>query len=385
MPLFSSGTASFRRFLALGPVPSGDKIRKALEIDRFRAFQSGSEERRTGWCDWRNPLIVPAKEDMPLMIGDWAHLGLRIDTRKVPASTLKAHLALRMETFLKESGAAFVGKETRVSMLDEIKAELLPKQTPVTKLIEIAWHTKKGVMLVGSTSKSVIDEITTLMVKSFGLELHGTTPMMVAGMVAKDLPTDDVSALEPLALADSMAEGSMDVARSFLGQEFAIWLWYRNAVEGGRRVDDDGSSVLVDDSIQMAAEHGTAQNVTLKKGAPAESEAAYKALTDGMKPTKIKLRILNGDLEWLFTLNAQTLDFSSLKLPPIKGSNAVNYAADRMFLIEEALRFFDDRYAEFLHERMDADAITQTLGEWAKMGLDERPDGDEDAGTEDEG
>lgn len=92
MPLFTKGTATFRRFLALGPVPNEEKIREALDEDQFRPFQSGSEEVRSGWCDWRNPLVVPAEEDMPLMVGDWAHMGLR----------MRAHLNLRMQRLVKE-------------------------------------------------------------------------------------------------------------------------------------------------------------------------------------------------------------------------------------------------------------------------------------------
>jgi len=371
MPLFSKGTASFRRMLGLGPVPNEIDIRKGLSEDQFRHFQDGLEEERMGWCDWRNPLLVPAAKDMPLLINDWAHLGFRIDSRKIPSSTLNAHVALRLSRMAKEQGLAFIGKEARTSIKDEIKMELLKKQPPVTKLIEVEWHLKSGVVLIGSTSKKVVEALTSMMIKSYGLQLLPMTPMLAAGKVAVDLQTDDIEALEPIALADSQAEGAMDVARSFLGQEFAMWLWRRGGGEGGQMVDSDDSAMFGDDSIQLAAEHGMAKNVALKKGAPADSEAAFKALLEGMKPTKIKMRLLKGDMEWVFGLNALSFDISSMKLPPVQGKSDVEIAADRNFLIEEALGMFDRRYSEFLHERMDSGAMTEVLTEWATNSLEE--------------
>jgi hypothetical protein len=380
MPLFTKGTATFRRFLALGPVPNEEKIREALDEDQFRPFQSGSEEVRSGWCDWRNPLVVPAEEDMPLMVGDWAHMGLRIDTRKVPASTMRAHLNLRMQRLMKEKDLAFLGKDARISLQDEIKAELLPKQTPTTKLVEVAWHLKSGVVMIGSTGPSVVGEITSLLAKHFGLEMKPFSPIMLASKVAPDVSTGDLEDLEPLALgANQVAEGARDVAMSVLGQEFAIWLWHRATAEGGTRVEDDGTAFFLDDSIEMEAAHGMAKKVSLKKGLPAESEAAFKALADGMKPTKVKAKILHGDQEWVFTMNTKTLDFGSMKLPPLKGSGEVGYAADRMFLIEEALAAFDGRFGEFIRERVDPDTMTAVLGEWVKSGA-ETAEVDEESG-----
>ena len=57
------GGLSLRRFLVMGPVPSEEELVAGLAEDRFRPFEDGLEEERSGWCDWRNPLILPAEAD----------------------------------------------------------------------------------------------------------------------------------------------------------------------------------------------------------------------------------------------------------------------------------------------------------------------------------
>ena len=94
----------------------------------------------------------------------------------------------------------------------------------------------------------------------------------------------------------------------FLGEEFLLWLWMRSMTEGGASGEDgDGSGCFVDDAIQLVSERGEVKEISLRKGNPSECREAFEALGRGMRPAKVKLRILSGDLEWVFTLNAATL------------------------------------------------------------------------------
>ena len=114
------GTVSLKRFLVLSPVPDARELQAGLAQDQFRPFQDGVEEERMGWCDWRNPLITPPDEDW---VGQerFAVFGLRIDSRRVPPALLKAHVDLRLQSLQKEKDLAFIGKEARVSLQDEVK------------------------------------------------------------------------------------------------------------------------------------------------------------------------------------------------------------------------------------------------------------------------
>jgi len=193
------GTVSLKRFLVLGPVPDPKDLQAGLEQDQFRPFQDGTEEERIGWCDWRNPLITPPDEDW---VGQerFAVFGLRIDTRRVPPALLKAHVELRLQTLQKEKDLAFIGKEARISLQDEVKLELLRKVLPTPKVIEVAWDLKGGILWTTASSSKAQGALTSLFIKSFGCEIHPLAPLVLAGRLSPELSVEGLMALDPLDL-----------------------------------------------------------------------------------------------------------------------------------------------------------------------------------------
>ncbi len=156
----------------------------------------------------------------------------------------------------------------------------------------------------------------------------------------------------------------------FLGEEFLLWLWLRSMTEGGASGEDgDGSGCFVDDSIQLVSERGEVKEISLRKGNPAESREAFEALSRGMRPAKMKLRILSGDLEWVFTLNAATLDMGTLKLPPSTGKAPHERLHDRIFLLEEGAGHLERRLKRFLHARSEDPAgLQESMQAWVRAG-----------------
>lgn len=156
----------------------------------------------------------------------------------------------------------------------------------------------------------------------------------------------------------------------FLGEEFLLWLWMRGLTHGGTSgQDDDHSAWFVDDSIQLASEHGEVKLITLAKGNPAESAEAFEALGRGMRPVKAKARVLSGDMEWTFTLTAGTLGLSGIKLPPAQAKGQADLLAERAFLLEELLGHLERRLAEFTKVRVDApEDLRQEFLNWIREG-----------------
>jgi len=156
----------------------------------------------------------------------------------------------------------------------------------------------------------------------------------------------------------------------FLGEEFLLWLWMRSMTEGGASGEDgDGSGCFVDDAIQLVSERGEVKEISLRKGNPSESREAFEALSRGMRPAKVKLRILSGDLEWVFTLNAATLDMGTLKLPPSTGKAPHERLHDRIFLLEEGAGHLERRLKRFIYARsQDPAALQETLRAWVRAG-----------------
>lgn len=157
----------------------------------------------------------------------------------------------------------------------------------------------------------------------------------------------------------------------FLGEEFLLWLWMRGLSEGGTSgVDGDLSACFLDDAVMLMGERGDVKELSLRKGNPAESREAFEALSRGMRPSKAKARLLSGDMEWTFVLNAASLDTSAMKLPPSQAKDPAGRVGDRLFLLEEGLSHLERRFTRFLEVRTaDAEALEEQFRKWVKEGL----------------
>lgn len=157
----------------------------------------------------------------------------------------------------------------------------------------------------------------------------------------------------------------------FLGEEFLLWLWMRGLKEGGTSgLEGDQSACFVDDAMQLVTERGDVKELSLRKGNPAESREAFEALSRGMRPSKAKVRLLSGDMEWTFTLGAAGLEISTMKLPPTQAKDLQGRVADRLFLLEEGTSHLERRFQAFLELRaQEPDALEEAMREWIRGSL----------------
>jgi recombination associated protein RdgC len=165
----------------------------------------------------------------------------------------------------------------------------------------------------------------------------------------------------------------------FLGEEFLLWLWMRGLAEGGTSGQEgDNSACFVDDDVQLASERGDVKELSLRKGNPQESLEAFEALSRGMRPCKAKLRILAGDMEWVFSLSAAQLEVSAMKLPPTQAKDLHGRVSDRLFLLEEGTGHLERRFVLFLKRRReDPGGMESEMKTWIKGGLAQTvPNGD---------
>jgi recombination associated protein RdgC len=157
----------------------------------------------------------------------------------------------------------------------------------------------------------------------------------------------------------------------FLGEEFLLWLWMRGLTEGGRSGQEgDNSACFVDDDVQLTSERGDVKELSMRKGNPQESLEAFEALSRGMRPCKAKVRMLAGDLEWVFSLSAAQLEISAMKLPPTQAKDLHGRVSDRLFLLEEGTGHLERRFVLFLNRRReDPDGMEGEMKTWIKGSL----------------
>ena len=151
-----------------------------------------------------------------------------------------------------------------------------------------------------------------------------------------------------------------------LGEEFVLWLWKQSVQAGGvSEIEGDSTALFMDETIQFSSPCGDVQEVLLKKGNPAESLAAFEAIARGMRPVKATMRLLQGDLEWKFTLVAATLEVQGAKLPSVQSKGLYDVLSERFLLLEELNEHIQERFEVFAQLRFDdADAMRDEFHGW---------------------
>jgi hypothetical protein len=154
-----------------------------------------------------------------------------------------------------------------------------------------------------------------------------------------------------MALLDMMEE------KSFLGPEFATWLWYRSEQKEGAISLPDGKSCEVgfEKDLVLASPAGEALNSALRGDAPSLAPEAAAALAAGKKVKRARIRLTAKEVTYELVLNAETLDWTGLKIetpPSLPFEEAVPL---RLTALDEFAELFEALFAAFLDLRLDPD------------------------------
>jgi len=157
--------------------------------------------------------------------------------------------------------------------------------------------------------------------------------------------------------------------KSFLGAEFATWLWYR-AEEHDGAVDAGGGKscrVEFESDLTLTSDYGEATASALRGDAPTLSPEAAAALAAGKKVRRARVRVTWENFTWILTLNALTFDWGGLRVevpPSLPFEEALPL---RLRSVEEFHRVFALLYGRFLDVRLDAEewrAEEKRMREW---------------------
>lgn len=165
--------------------------------------------------------------------------------------------------------------------------------------------------------------------------------------------------------------------RRFMGREFVVWLWFESEMQETnlRPTGVDPCSLWLEAQITLVLEK---EESRLKGAIPASSPEAKEALRQGKLPREAKMRLVRGDREFVWTLKADTLGLSGLKLPTQlkKDDEKHEVFYERMMLLEDLDATLAALYADFVQLRLsDAwdEDIEPLMQSWAHG---EKPDAD---------
>lgn len=163
--------------------------------------------------------------------------------------------------------------------------------------------------------------------------------------------------------------------RRFMGREFVVWLWFESEMQETNLhpTGADPVSMWLEAQITLVLEK---EESRLKGAIPASSPEAKEALRQGKLPKEAKMRLVRGDREFVWTLKADSLALSGLKLPTQLKKNDEKHEVfyERMMLLEDLETSLSALYADFVRLRLADpwdDEVVPLITSWAHG---EKPD-----------
>lgn len=150
-----------------------------------------------------------------------------------------------------------------------------------------------------------------------------------------------------------------------LGPDFLTWV----GVHVGREdlpapASEPGLQASVLGPVVLASELGEATKVTLAGEEAASSPEFAAALRAGKRLMRARLEFTAQDAKWLFTLDAETFDLRSIKLPVPKLPDLDEYLMMRVQATQHLARLVDELFEQFLVLRLDAARWKEELAAW---------------------
>ncbi|MEO8376366.1 MAG: hypothetical protein ABI579_01745 [Candidatus Sumerlaeota bacterium] len=153
-----------------------------------------------------------------------------------------------------------------------------------------------------------------------------------------------------------------------LGPDFLTWILVRvldtdlpgPPSEPGLKVDIQGP-------LLFASEGGEARKVTLSGEEAASAPEVQSALRQGKRLMRAKLLFTAVEDTWAFTLDAETFDVKSAKVPVPMIPDMNQYIQMRIESLSRVYHLLDELYEQFLSLRLDPAAWKSEAARWKKI------------------
>ena len=144
----------------------------------------------------------------------------------------------------------------------------------------------------------------------------------------------------------------------FLGYEFLTWLWFvmETDQEFLRNIHSELLSLDIGNRLVLENRHTGAVETVIIQGDDAGLEEARLALKKGAMVSDMNVFFRSGDNKWQFTIKAESLHITSLKIPetgPVeKEEDWEGAVLERTFLYEKVVELVRNLYLQFINLRI---------------------------------
>ncbi|MEM1165033.1 MAG: hypothetical protein AAGI30_01945 [Planctomycetota bacterium] len=375
---FLNGRVSFARFRVVGPTPG---IIDEAHLDALREGVFTPDdgpapgELDVGWTGGEHIYDERFEHEHNVFAGgEVAHVGLRIDTNRVPAEIARAVKAQHRVALLEDASGRSLTRAQKhelKQMVDEaLREELRSGRHRRSKLVPVVWDAERSLVLAASGANTIVEQLCA----HWRTSPKGSLEPMSAGSMAHahlaasgrsrdfedlapsaftDAPTSELPAMPEVPWSRTGPE-----PHDFLGNEFLVWLWHRcDLGEGVFEVDGAEVAVVLDRSLDAeCAWHRTGKLslVAHESGiAPIRTPEAATALALGKWPRKAGLVLAIDGQPFSCTLAADRWIVTGAELPdPTEPAESPREAAE--WRIEQTRRLdgaLAGLFAQFIERR----------------------------------
>jgi hypothetical protein len=156
----------------------------------------------------------------------------------------------------------------------------------------------------------------------------------------------------------------------FVGREFLLWLWFESEIyETNLHPSSAGPIALwLESQLTLSAE---AEEARIKSAQPGMAPEAKQGLRQGKLPKTAKLRAIIGENEYEWTMKADEIALSGLKVPAQLKAKEDAYEAlyERMMLTSELEAHLEALFRDFIALRLHAaweETVVPEMKRWAR-------------------
>ncbi|MDK2973495.1 MAG: hypothetical protein PWP23_3250 [Candidatus Sumerlaeota bacterium] len=153
-----------------------------------------------------------------------------------------------------------------------------------------------------------------------------------------------------------------------LGPDFLTWLAARGQEGSLPAIPSEPElSVEVKGPMLFEAAHGEATKVTLAGDEAATAPEVDAALKVGKRLRRAKFEFSVVDATWAFTLDGETFDIKSVKLPVPKIADENEYLKMRVQALQHLTRLIEELFEAFLVTRLEPSAWKEEVVSWTRV------------------
>jgi hypothetical protein len=184
-------------------------------------------------------------------------------------------------------------------------------------------------------------------------------------------PSPFVPGLSPTDIVWILDEASRD----FVGNEFLLWLWYQCDDESAefKLLDYSVATVFLARTLTLECPRGQTGHETITHEGPTRLPEALRAIQSGKMPRKCGITLVRHDVQYEFTLHAESLAVSAAKIPPPEEEDDRARLEGRAQQLRDLIETLDLLFDAFGQVRFSADWPKELAKMQKWLGRERRP------------